>query len=76
MPKGLVLKGCPYITSLTINRYSGRTGFCHLINYLFIGGSAPDPIQVGDANLDGVVNIADVVYLVNYLFENGPVPCN
>lgn len=28
----------------------------------------------GDANGDGVVNIADAVYLINYLFANGPPP--
>jgi len=28
----------------------------------------------GDANADGLVTIADVVYLVNYLFMNGPPP--
>jgi hypothetical protein len=29
----------------------------------------------GDANCDGMVNIADVVHLVNYLFIDGPAPC-
>ena len=28
----------------------------------------------GDANGDGVINIADVVYLINYLFIGGPAP--
>jgi hypothetical protein len=28
----------------------------------------------GDANGDGAVNIADVVFLINYLFGNGPAP--
>jgi hypothetical protein len=28
----------------------------------------------GDANGDGKINIADVVYLINYLFINGPAP--
>jgi hypothetical protein len=28
----------------------------------------------GDANTDGEVSIADVVYLLNYLFRNGPAP--
>jgi len=31
------------------------------------------PVQ-GDANGDGVINSADVVYLINYLFKNGPAP--
>jgi hypothetical protein len=28
----------------------------------------------GDVNKDGVVDISDVVYLMNYLFINGPLP--
>ena len=28
----------------------------------------------GDANGDGIINSADVVYLINYLFKNGPAP--
>jgi hypothetical protein len=32
-------------------------------------------VYQGDANGDGVINIADVIYLVNYLFTGGPVPC-
>jgi hypothetical protein len=46
----------------------------YLINYLFIGGSAPDPPWVGDANCDEVVDVADVMYLINYLFIGGSPP--
>jgi hypothetical protein len=28
----------------------------------------------GDANRDGAINVADIVYLINYLFRDGPVP--
>jgi hypothetical protein len=31
------------------------------------------PIR-GDANRDGVINSADIVYLINYLFKGGPAP--
>jgi hypothetical protein len=31
-------------------------------------------IHRGDVNGDGVINVSDVVYLINYLFINGPVP--
>jgi hypothetical protein len=48
----------------------------YLINYLFISGPAPDPIQAGDVNCDGNVNASDVVYLINYLFIGGPPPCD
>jgi hypothetical protein len=46
----------------------------HLINYLFIEGSSPDPLAAGDANCDGAVDIADVMYLINYVFIEGPPP--
>jgi hypothetical protein len=48
----------------------------YLINYLFVGGPAPYPINVADVNSDGVVDISDVVYLINYLFIGGPAPCS
>jgi hypothetical protein len=47
-----------------------------LVNYLYRGGDAPDPIAAGDVNCDGVVDVGDVVYLVNYLYRGGPPPCN
>jgi hypothetical protein len=47
-----------------------------LINYLYIGGPAPDPLMTGDVNCDGVVDTADVIYIINYLFKEGPSPCN
>ena len=46
----------------------------YLINYLFVGGPAPQPWQAGDANCDGKINSADVTYLINYLFVGGPAP--
>jgi hypothetical protein len=46
----------------------------YLINYLFIGGPAPQPWEAGDTNCDCAINSADVVYLVNYLFIDGPPP--
>jgi hypothetical protein len=46
----------------------------YLVNYLFIDGPEPVPLEAGDANGDGGVNISDVIYLVNYLFLDGPPP--
>jgi len=45
-----------------------------LIDYLFKGGPAPDPLSEGDVNCDDIVNSADVVFLINYLFKGGPPP--
>jgi len=28
----------------------------------------------GDANQDGIINVGDIVYLVSYLYKNGPTP--
>jgi hypothetical protein len=46
----------------------------YLLNYLFINGPAPQPLEAGDATCDGVVDASDVVYLLNYLFVGGPPP--
>jgi hypothetical protein len=46
----------------------------YLINYLYKGGTSPDPLWVGDVNCDGQVNLGDMVYLINYLFKGGPAP--
>ena len=45
-----------------------------LINYVFKGGPAPDPLCAGDANGDDEVNVGDAVYLINYVFKGGPGP--
>ncbi|TFH65123.1 MAG: hypothetical protein E4G91_03605 [Candidatus Zixiibacteriota bacterium] len=46
----------------------------YLINYIFIGGPAPSPLNVADVNADCCINIADVVYLIRYIFSGGPAP--
>jgi aminopeptidase YwaD len=46
-----------------------------LVNYIFRGGPAPQPLTAGDANCDQTINIGDAVYIVNYIFRNGPPPC-
>lgn len=46
----------------------------YMINYIFAGGPAPNPLRAGDANDDASTNITDCVYLVNYIFAGGPAP--
>jgi hypothetical protein len=43
--------------------YEVKAGFVYAIS-----------VKGGDANGDGVIDISDVVYLLNYLFVNGPAP--
>ena len=47
----------------------------YLINYIFAGGPAPNPVIAGDANCSGAVSISDAVYLINYIFSGGAAPC-
>ncbi len=46
----------------------------YLIEYIFGGGPAPDPIRSGDADASGSMDIDDVVYLIYYIFAGGPPP--
>jgi hypothetical protein len=46
----------------------------YLINYLYKGGTMPNPLDAGNANCDGTVDAGDVVYLINYLYKGGEPP--
>jgi len=46
-----------------------------LLNYIFIGGPAPDPLCLGDVNRSGGnPDSDDALYLISYLFLYGPPP--
>jgi len=47
-----------------------------IVNYIFRGGPAPDPVCLADPNGDNDTNIGDVVYLINFIFKSGPAPVN
>ena len=46
-----------------------------LINYIFAGGAAPNPLSSGDVNCSGAISISDAVFLINYIFAGGAAPC-
>jgi murein tripeptide amidase MpaA len=46
----------------------------HIINYIFKGGPAPDPLCKADSDGDDATNISDAVYLIAYIFKGGPTP--
>ncbi len=48
----------------------------YLVNYLFLGGSAPDCMAEGNVDGDAEcrVDLSDLIRLVNYLFLSGPGP--
>jgi hypothetical protein len=46
----------------------------YILSYLFRNGSAPDPIEAGDADCDHQVNLGDALRILNYLFKGQLVP--
>ena len=47
----------------------------YLVNYVFKGDTAPNPICLGDANnTGGSPNLSDIIFLVNFIFKGGPAP--
>jgi len=48
----------------------------YIINYVFVGGPAPDPMESGEVNCDGDVNVSDAVWIINFIFAGGYDPCD
>jgi len=46
----------------------------YLLNYIFVCGPAPEPVDVGDADCSGSIDIDDAVYLIGYIFSGGSAP--
>jgi Dockerin type I domain len=47
-----------------------------IINYVFVGGDAPNPMAAGDVNCDATVNVSDAVVIINFVFVGGYAPCD
>jgi hypothetical protein len=45
-----------------------------VLNFLFLGGSAPLCHEAANSNDDAEVNITDGIYILNFLFLGGPAP--
>jgi hypothetical protein len=58
-------------------KYSDATGN-HLYSFdtLYTGSVTLLQGLCGDANVDGIVDIGDIVYLISYVFYAGPPPGN
>lgn len=48
----------------------------YIINYVFLGASAPNPLETADPNCDGSVNVSDAVWLINFVFLGANAPCD
>ncbi len=79
IPADTFYYGNGYVKTDTLDLTGDYAG---IINVSFDGGSFEIPMFLslvypyvsGDANGDGLIDIADVVYLINYLFISGPTP--
>jgi hypothetical protein len=47
----------------------------YCINYVFLVGAEPIPVESGDVDCNGFVDVDDIVFLISYIFTNGPRPC-
>ncbi len=45
-----------------------------IINYIFKGGPAPEPLDAADANCDAHIDIGDAVQIIYYIFRFGLPP--
>ena len=53
------------------------TDIIYLVNYVFKGGPAPDPVDLGNVNCSsGAPNLTDIIYMVNYVFKGAKAPCS
>jgi hypothetical protein len=48
----------------------------YLIEYIFGGGPAPVPVfWSGDVDCSRRIDISDVVWMLDWMFNQGPAPC-
>jgi hypothetical protein len=60
------------VVSQTAAGYTSSSSHQALQGFL-MGGEAEGFLR-GDANHDGVINLGDAIYILNYLFKHGPAP--
>jgi hypothetical protein len=74
---GMLGVGCTYVCGDV--DYSGGVDIddiVYLVNYIFLGGEPPTPMEVGDVDCSGAADIDDAVYLIQYIFAGGNPPCD
>lgn len=48
----------------------------YVINYVFVNGEPPEPLESAEVNCDGDVNVSDAVWIINHVFASGFEPCD
>lgn len=59
------------IGDLDDNGYINLADVEFLIDYIFRNGDYPEPLEIGDFNKDGIVDVGDPVAIIAYLKANG-----
>ncbi|MGB5105620.1 MAG: GEVED domain-containing protein [Candidatus Zixiibacteriota bacterium] len=47
-----------------------------IVNYIFVGGTAPENLVIGDADCSQLITVSDAVYMIHYIFAGGAAPCS
>jgi len=66
IPEDTLPAGQYFWTVTALDLFDGQTDAFSTFSFI-LGGR-------GDANADGLVNVGDAVYIINYVFRNGPAP--
>ncbi|MBD3332830.1 hypothetical protein GF356_08265 [candidate division GN15 bacterium] len=74
---GAEITVCQFVGDVNADDRLNIQDVTYLVDYLFGGGPAPQPLAAGDVNCDGSLNILDLTLMVGYLFNNGSLcgPC-
>jgi hypothetical protein len=73
---GEVNQTYPQCGDFNYDNVVGISDIVFMINYIYVSGEQPQPIEMADVNCDLRVNLVDVIYLVNYAFRGGHEPCH
>ncbi|MCP4570440.1 MAG: VWA domain-containing protein [FCB group bacterium] len=68
-----ILVGSPQAAA-PVSTQNGRAYIYEMIDNCNPYPVCPTDYLCGDANADGTLNVGDAVYLINYIFKNGPTP--
>ncbi|MFH1337140.1 MAG: choice-of-anchor J domain-containing protein [Candidatus Zixiibacteriota bacterium] len=55
-------------------RYTSKNGGASYLDDVILPPIYVPPVKCGDVNNDGVVDVGDIVYMINYLYRGGPAP--
>ena len=75
MPGGFAPSGFVFDDTIRVIRLR-RSGGVSMIDLKFTTGLAPEIMEMADVDGSGEIDIADLVYFVDFMFTGGPAPVN